>query len=563
MYEIVGREEELASSGLPGSCGDAACRARDRRRGGDREVDPLARGVDDACELGFRVLSSRPAEAERGSPTRGSADLFEDVLDEVLPALPPPRRRALEAALLLADADEHDAVDPRALGLAIATRCELLGERARSSSPSTMCSGSMLRRRRRSRSRYGVSEQESACCCCSRGGATTGSPRRRSSRRSTPTASSDSTVGPLSVGALHRLSARPARQAVRAPDAAAHPRAVGRESVLRAGAGARARRGRRPARSRSQSRTRSRSSCARGSPVSPPRPTRPSRSPRRSARRRSPFSSARASRREALDPALAAHVIEREDGTIRFTHPLLSSVLYRDLGEGAAATFTGGSPRSSMTRCCAPATSRSRRTHPTPMSPRSLDERREAGGRSRRLGRRGRARRAGASAHTARTRAKNAGAGRWPRLARITRPASGRARGRSRPTCSTRPRPALARRSPHPPRRAGTSSTARPSCSRRPCARRPLARRSSRSSTVASRGRRASRIAASSTRARRSSWPTSSTTTRSGFAPAPCRRSSTGSPATPEAPPISRLAAHASRRPSAASSSCRRRRSRS
>ena len=36
---------------------------------------------------------------------------------------------------------------------------------------------------------------------------------------------------------------------------------------------------------------------------------------------------------EALEPALAAHVIERENGTIRFTHPLLSSVLYQDLGE--------------------------------------------------------------------------------------------------------------------------------------------------------------------------------------------------------------------------------------
>ena len=36
---------------------------------------------------------------------------------------------------------------------------------------------------------------------------------------------------------------------------------------------------------------------------------------------------------DALAPAVAAHVIERENGTIRFTHPLLSSVLYRDLGE--------------------------------------------------------------------------------------------------------------------------------------------------------------------------------------------------------------------------------------
>jgi DNA-binding CsgD family transcriptional regulator len=36
---------------------------------------------------------------------------------------------------------------------------------------------------------------------------------------------------------------------------------------------------------------------------------------------------------EALEPAAAAHVIERENGAIRFTHPLLSSVLYHDLGE--------------------------------------------------------------------------------------------------------------------------------------------------------------------------------------------------------------------------------------
>jgi hypothetical protein len=36
---------------------------------------------------------------------------------------------------------------------------------------------------------------------------------------------------------------------------------------------------------------------------------------------------------DALAPAAAAHVIERETRSIRFTHPLLSSVLYGDLGE--------------------------------------------------------------------------------------------------------------------------------------------------------------------------------------------------------------------------------------
>jgi DNA-binding CsgD family transcriptional regulator len=36
---------------------------------------------------------------------------------------------------------------------------------------------------------------------------------------------------------------------------------------------------------------------------------------------------------EALEPAAAAHVVERENGTVRFVHPLLASVLYADLGE--------------------------------------------------------------------------------------------------------------------------------------------------------------------------------------------------------------------------------------
>src|SRR5439155_5376084 len=37
---------------------------------------------------------------------------------------------------------------------------------------------------------------------------------------------------------------------------------------------------------------------------------------------------------DALEPAVVAHVMHRDNGTIRFSHPLLSSVLYRDLGEG-------------------------------------------------------------------------------------------------------------------------------------------------------------------------------------------------------------------------------------
>ena len=76
---------------------------------------------------------------------------------------------------------------------------------------------------------------------------------------------------------------------------------------------------------------------------------------------------------DALDPAVAAHVIEREDGMIRFTHPLLSSVLYDDLGE----------PDDERAR-----TDRRDRRRPAPAraSPRALD--RHAGRRRRRRARR-------------------------------------------------------------------------------------------------------------------------------------------------------------------------------
>ena len=58
-------------------------------------------GLEVARNRGTRVLSSRPAEAERDLSFSGLGDLFEIVHDEVLPTLPPPSRRALEAALLV------------------------------------------------------------------------------------------------------------------------------------------------------------------------------------------------------------------------------------------------------------------------------------------------------------------------------------------------------------------------------------------------------------------------------------------------------------------------------
>jgi DNA-binding CsgD family transcriptional regulator len=84
-------------------------------------------GVEHWRSLGHRALSARPAEAERSLAHAGLGDLLEGVLDEVIGRLSGPRRRALEAALLLVD-DAPSAVDPRALGIAVRDALQLLAE---------------------------------------------------------------------------------------------------------------------------------------------------------------------------------------------------------------------------------------------------------------------------------------------------------------------------------------------------------------------------------------------------------------------------------------------------
>jgi DNA-binding CsgD family transcriptional regulator len=84
--------------------------------------------VEETSAQGTRVLSSRPAEAERGLAFAGLGDLLEPVLDHVLPSLPAPRRRALRIALLLEEAEGP--VDPRALGVAVRHAIEVLAEDA-------------------------------------------------------------------------------------------------------------------------------------------------------------------------------------------------------------------------------------------------------------------------------------------------------------------------------------------------------------------------------------------------------------------------------------------------
>jgi DNA-binding CsgD family transcriptional regulator len=74
-------------------------------------------GVAAAHRRGYPVLACRPVEAEATLSFAALGDLLDRVLDEVLAALPDPQRRAVEVALLRADAGE-DPADQRAVSVA-------------------------------------------------------------------------------------------------------------------------------------------------------------------------------------------------------------------------------------------------------------------------------------------------------------------------------------------------------------------------------------------------------------------------------------------------------------
>ena len=83
--------------------------------------------VEAARGRGLRVLSSRPAESEQGLAHAGLGDLFDGTLEDVLQDLTAPQRRALEVALLIEDAAGRP-VDTRALGVAVRNALHLLSE---------------------------------------------------------------------------------------------------------------------------------------------------------------------------------------------------------------------------------------------------------------------------------------------------------------------------------------------------------------------------------------------------------------------------------------------------
>jgi ATP/maltotriose-dependent transcriptional regulator MalT len=75
-------------------------------------------GVDEARRRHVRVLSCRGVEIEASLSFAVLSELLADVLDETAPSLPPPRRHALEVALLLVEPGDYSP-DPYAIGLAV------------------------------------------------------------------------------------------------------------------------------------------------------------------------------------------------------------------------------------------------------------------------------------------------------------------------------------------------------------------------------------------------------------------------------------------------------------
>jgi hypothetical protein len=128
-FEIVGREAELASvhAFIDEGKGAPAALTLEGDAGIGKSTLWLA-GAEYARTGGLRVLSSRPAEAERTLAHVGLGDLLETALDETLPALSAPRRRALEIATLRAAAS-GGAFDERALAVAVRDVLQLLSER--------------------------------------------------------------------------------------------------------------------------------------------------------------------------------------------------------------------------------------------------------------------------------------------------------------------------------------------------------------------------------------------------------------------------------------------------
>ena len=115
--DIVGRDAELE---IVGRFLDPASEARVLLLTGEAGIGKSTiwqAALTDARARGYRVIGSRPTEAEARLPFAALTDLFGELVDELEPDLPEPQRRALDAALLRASGD--GVAEPLAVSLAV------------------------------------------------------------------------------------------------------------------------------------------------------------------------------------------------------------------------------------------------------------------------------------------------------------------------------------------------------------------------------------------------------------------------------------------------------------
>jgi DNA-binding CsgD family transcriptional regulator len=322
VVELVGRDVELSSVyGFLDRAADGPTALVLEGEPGIGKATLWLAAVAAARRRDLIVLSSRPAESERGLAYVGLGDLFDRVLDGVIGELSPPRRRALEVALLRNEAAD-EAADHRAVAVAVRDVLSLLSERepvvvaiddAQWLDASSASALAFALRRLEGVVRLLVAR------------------RLEASALEQAVDAERLRIGPLSVGALHRiLQDRFGRTFARQTLLRMHEQSGGNpffalelarvldEDVdplepL-------------PVPATLEELVRSRLD---GLPV----PTRDALAlvaalgtPSESLLERIGAAPG------ALGSAIAAQVVERERGAIRFTHPLLSSVLYNDLG---------------------------------------------------------------------------------------------------------------------------------------------------------------------------------------------------------------------------------------
>ncbi len=116
---LIGREEELAQlSAFLARLDDGLGSLLVEGEPGIGKTALWQAGLDLARERGARVLAARPSGSEVQLSFAALGDLLEPVLEPALPHLRPPRRRALEVALLLREA-KRAPPDERAVALAV------------------------------------------------------------------------------------------------------------------------------------------------------------------------------------------------------------------------------------------------------------------------------------------------------------------------------------------------------------------------------------------------------------------------------------------------------------